>query len=379
MTHRIVNSTKNTFLGLFPDIVLTSDSKRICFINLETRDLFVLDISITDCDLCGNVIIIKTMTDMIAMQIEDLITNGIVYRLSDCPIELFNNDLHAISDKTVFENKSLLSSLYLATIILDAIPELPLSHYPQLKNAHCFKPTGSSLSKDDVRRIVNQLNGFKRIRLLSSDIFRYDLYSRDFDDIELETIVDYQYFIRHIDDIATLKRQFSIIVDVKNISLLEGFNACGFINKNVTVTFCCQVNNIDELNAVSNIDIKPKPYLSNDISRQQAHLILNYSEEDLKRTRMSRRQLFLNKAVNTNFYGQIIIDNEGNINSYPVTNYLANGNSCIRHILTSIATNKYWCLTREQFFGKCSDCIFSIICPPLSSYEINLRETFCPY
>lgn len=133
MTHRIVDSTKNTFLGLFPDIVLTSDSKRICFINLETRGLFVLDISITDCDLCGNVIIIKTMTDMIAMQIEDLITNGIVYRLSDCPVELFNNDLHSISDKTVFENKSLLSSLYLATIILDAIPELPLSHYPQLK------------------------------------------------------------------------------------------------------------------------------------------------------------------------------------------------------------------------------------------------------
>lgn len=51
----------------------------------------------------------------------------------------------------------------------------------------------------------------------------------------------------------------------------------------------------------------------------------------------------------------------------------------ISRVIVEIKQNSYWYLTREKFFKKCSDCVFSVICPPLSNYEINSEEIFCPY
>lgn len=367
-------------LGLFSNIIITSDSKRLCFINLNTNNFFVLNIRPVDYDFSGNILIIKNISETIVSQIEALISKGIVYKLFDCPIKVADNKLHNIPIENIFENKAVLSILFLVTIVLDTIPDLPPLFYPPIKGTKCRAFSGASLRMNDIRSIISQLQGCKKIRLLSKDIFKHDfIYSPEFNDIKLETIIDYQYYISHIDEIENLNRQFSIIVDIKDMSVFDVNRCSNLNNEKVSVTFYCQLHNKEELNALSNMQKKVRPYPSNAISRQLTHFFLDYSEEELNQMRITRTKLFLNKVINTNFYGNVIIDNEGNINSYPFSDYSINRHCSISRVIAEIKQNSYWYLTREKFFKKCSDCVFSAICPPLSNYEINSEEIFCPY
>lgn len=367
-------------LGLFSNIIITSDSKRLCFINLNANNFFVLNIRPVDYDFSGNILIIKNISETIVSQIEVLISKGVVYKLFDHPIKISDNKLHNIPIENILENKAVLSTLFLVTIVLDTIPELPTLFYPPIKGIKCRTFSGASLRMNDIRSIIPQLQGCKKIRLLGKDIFKHDfIHLPEFNDIKLETIVDYQYYVSHIDEIENLNRQFSIIVDIKDISAFDDNRCSNLNNENVSVTFYCQLHNKEELNALGNMRTDVKPYPSNAISRQLTHFFLDYSEEELNQMRITRTKLFLNKVINTNFYGNVIIDNEGNINSYPFSDYLINRHCSISRVIAEIKQNSYWYLTREKFFKKCSDCVFSAICPPLSNYEINSEEIFCPY
>ncbi len=273
-----------------------------------------------------------------------------------------------------------MNTLFIITIVLDTIPELPTLYYQPLNGVPCCKFSDASLTMNNIRSIIKQLKGCRKIRILSNNILRHDIiYLPELSDIELETIVDYQYYISHLDEIANLDRQLNIIVDIKNILTFDNSKSSYSNNEKVSVTFCCQIQNIEEIKVISNIQTKIKPYPSNAISRQLAHYFLDYSEEDLYQMRITKSQLFLNKVVNTNFYGNVIIDNDGNINSYPITKYAINNHSTLSQVLPDIRQNKFWYLTRDKFFSKCSDCAFATICPPLTNYEINSEETFCPY
>lgn len=376
----IVHSNSSAVLGLFPDIIITSDSRRLCFIDLNTNNFFVLDIKAGDYNCSGNILIVKNINETMVSQIEVLTSNGIAYRLSDRAIKVLDNRLHNIPIENILENKALLNTLFSVTIVLDKIPELPILYYPPLTDIQCCKFSDASLKMNDIRSVIKQLKGFKKIRILGKDILKHDImHLPELKDIRLETIVDYQYYISNFDDISNLNRQLDIIVDIKNI-LVFNDNECLYPNnEKVSVTFYCQIQTLEEFNFIGNIQTAVKPYPSNAISRKLSHFFLDYSEEELNQIRITRSQLFMNKVINTNFYGNVIIDNEGNINSYPFTKYTKNNHFSLSQALSDIRQNKFWYLTREKFFKKCSDCAFSTICPPLSNYEINSEETFCPY
>lgn len=376
----ITHSNSCMVLGLFPNIIITSDSERLCFIDLNTGKFYVLEVKDVDYELRGNVVIINNTNDLIVSQIGIFIANGVVYRLSNKDISIWNNHLHSIPIASTLENKFLLNTLFVITIVLDNIHELPAFYYPALNGIHCRKFSDAILNMNDIRCIVNQLQGCKKIRILSKDILNHDILNLpELKDIQLETIVDYQYYVSHLDNIANLSRQLDIIVEIKDILNIDNNNFSDLSNEKVSVSFYCQIQSIKEFNFISGIHTNIKTYPSNVISRQLAHFFLDYSREELNQIRVTKIQTILNKVVNTTFYGSVVIDNEGNVNSFPFTNYLKNSHCCISQVITEIRQNKYWYLTREKFFSKCLSCAFSIICPPLSNYEINYEETFCPF
>ena len=367
-------------LGVFPNIILTSDSKRLCFINLSIGSFFILNIRPDKYALSGNVLMIGDTSQTMVSQIEILMSNNVVYKLIPSTLTVLENKLHSIPSETIIGNKALLNTLYLVTLVLDPISELPAFFYPELNGVRCHKFSDGVLSINDIRGVIRQLKGFNKIRILSNDFFSHDLLNLpDLRDFWLETIVEYQYYISHFDEIANVRRQLNVIVYIKDILLFDDNEFSCLNNDNVTVECYCPVHNIHELNVVNNIRVKVNPCPSTAISKLLIHSFLDYSEDDLNKTKVTRIQLFLNKVVNTNYYGNVIIDNDGNINSYPFEKYLVNNHCRIGQVITEIKQNSYWFLTREKFFKKCSDCVFSAICPPLSNYEINFKETFCPY
>ena len=378
----VTHSNSYMVLGLFPNIIITSDSERLCFIDLNANNHYVLEVKAIDYEFRGNVIIINTTNASIDQQIGVLIANGVVYRLSNRVIKIWNNQLHSIPTASALENKSFLNALFVVTIVLNRIHELPAFYYPALNGIHCCEFSDAILNMDDIHCIVNQLRGCKKIRILGKDILNHNILNLpELKDIKLETIVDYQYYVSHLDNIANLSRQLDIIVEIKNILTIDNNSLSHLRNNNekVSVSFCCQVQSIKELDYISDIHTNIITYPSNSISRQFAHFILDYSRKELNQIRVTRSQTILNKVVNTTFYGNVVIDNEGNVNSFPFIDYLKNSHCCISQVIAEIRQNKYWYLTREKFFRKCSNCAFSIICPPLSNFEINSEETFCPF
>ena len=172
-------------LGLFSNIIITSDSKRLCFINLNANNFFVLNIRPVDYDFSGNILIIKNISETIVSQIEVLISKGVVYKLFDRPIKIADNKLHNIPIENILENKTVLSTLFLVTIVLDTIPELPTLFYPPIKGIKCRTFSGASLRMNDIRSIIPQLQGCKKIRLLGKDIFKHDfIHLPEFNDIK---------------------------------------------------------------------------------------------------------------------------------------------------------------------------------------------------
>lgn len=367
-------------LVLFPDILLASDSKRLCFINLNTGRYFILAITNAEYDFQGNVLIIKDYSETMISQIEILESNDIVYKLCDCPATILGNKLHSIPVESIHENTIVLSTLFLVTIVLDFIPELPAFHYPELIAIPGHKFSSARLNMNSIHSIISQLRCCRRIRLLGSDILNHDIiYLPELEYVQLEAIVDYQYYISHLGDIAMLRRPLSISVYIKDIKVFDDRKRVYPNNENVSVNFYWEVHDIEELDALTRLHVKITPYPSTMLSKQLAHAFLDYSEKELLQIKIVRRQLFFNKVLNTNFYGNVIIDNDGNINSFPFVNYHTNNHCRISQVIPEIKQNRYWYLTREKFFKKCCDCVFSTICPPLSNYEINSKETFCPY
>lgn len=364
-------------LGLFPDIIATFDSHRICFVNLDSNTFFVLNINPEDYRHIGNILVINSEEEYIILQIKDLLSAGVVYKLFGLPEKLLENNLHDIPIKNVLE-KNILNGLFLVTIVLDQISELPELHYPYINGIPNYKFTDAFLGINEICSIIEQLKGFKKLRLLGKDILNHGVLDiNGLEDIDIETIVDYDYFVSHIEDINNLHRQLNIVVYINNIYSFDDNRCRTLINKNISVSYYCKVKSAKDVEVIYNMKTHIIPVPADTLPLHLQHYFLDYSMEDIKQMRITKAQMFLNKTVNAGFYGSIIIDNQGNINSFPLVKYAKNSNKGIGKAMSELERNDYWYMKRDEYFKKCSDCIFAYICPPVSSYEINSGETFC--
>ena len=366
-----------TILGLYPNVIITSDSNSICFVNIDNGTISVLSISADCYHRIGNLLVINSKDESMLSQINDLVSKGLCYKLLCMPAKILDTNLHDLPTQSILESNAL-NDLFSITIVLDNINELPLLHYPSIAGALAYRFSECSLCSNELHNILKQIKSFRKIRVLSKNVFQHEILQLDIlKDVKLETIVDYQYYVSHLTDIKSIGRQLSIIVDITDIYSFNDDNCASNCNANVSVTYCCPIHKEKDLDLVSQFKTHIIPYLADNLSLREAHNLLDYSIEDLMQRGITKGKFFVNSLVNTNYYGNIIIDNEGNINSYPLIEFKNNKGDSISRILTDIKRNRYWNLKRDDYFVKCSDCALAKICPPLSAVEINTGEVFC--
>lgn len=362
-------------IGLYPDIILGTDTRRLCLSKLGSNLHHVINVSPEQYIIEGNTITFFPGEEPDHDVISTLVERGFAYRLLEKPSSFSDNGLHMIQRDDSVENE--LYQYFTITFILDRISALPAFHFPHIRGTE-HKFSDGDLDIGHVRKRLSEIKYFRKIRLISNNILRHTdiLLMEELKDKEIEVFVGQDYYLRHIKELNTFSRQLHIIVYIDDI---RKFNECGDIphTNNVSVSYFCQIGSDEDLDLFLESNIKAIPFPSPDAPETVLHSLLDYSEEDIPQIPMTKRDQFLKKAINKLFYGNTIIDNNGNINSYPFCNYEANSEESFGTVVKKLADNIFWRLRRSDYFEKCKECAFVDLCPPISNYEINAKQTFC--
>lgn len=93
------------------------------------------------------------------------------------------------------------------------------------------------------------------------------------------------------------------------------------------------------------------------------------SEEDLAEIHLSKKDIFRNRILNTNFFGNIVIDSTGDI--YTTFNEKPLGNIDRDSLKTAVmkALDKKSAWFRIRNAEPCKSCLYQWLCPPPSPYE----------
>ena len=170
------------------------------------------------------------------------------------------------------------------------------------------------------------------------------------------------------------KISFNIIVDKKSdINLL--INILDDINISFSTTFlvfseqdCLEIDNISSSLNSSAIPI----YNGNNINFFESFIFLN--QEDILSTELTKRQIFMRQATNTNNFGKLTILSDGsvyaNVNEEPLGIIDDTPYSIVYQEFTK---GKSWLGIRNQ--SPCKDCIYQWLCPSPSDYETAIGRT----
>lgn len=96
-------------------------------------------------------------------------------------------------------------------------------------------------------------------------------------------------------------------------------------------------------------------------------------KDDLANIKMEKRYIFINQAINGNFFGKLEILPDGSV--WDNQNFQKNGfiNEDFSQLMFSIFDNKRaWFYNRQQ--EPCNHCLYQWLCPPPSNLELVLNK-----
>lgn len=89
---------------------------------------------------------------------------------------------------------------------------------------------------------------------------------------------------------------------------------------------------------------------------------------------VSKKYIYRNSVINSNFWGKITIMSDGKIYSNPNLPSIGNVYDSVYEILIrEIKMKNSWRLMRMDCI-PCKDCLYKYICPPISNYELVLKR-----
>jgi len=97
------------------------------------------------------------------------------------------------------------------------------------------------------------------------------------------------------------------------------------------------------------------------------------SREDMDEIKLTKREIFIHQALNSNDFGKLIILPDGNV--YANVNFEPYGNiddSPYSIVYKEITKGKSWLRIRNQ--EPCSNCIYQWLCPSPSNYELAIGK-----
>lgn len=100
-----------------------------------------------------------------------------------------------------------------------------------------------------------------------------------------------------------------------------------------------------------------------------------FDTEDLKESAYTEYDIFQNMSLHTNYFGKLIINSKGdiysNVNLCKLGNIFENKFADV--IFEEMKSENAWRKTRSSV-QPCKDCVYNILCPPISNYEYILNK-----
>jgi pseudo-rSAM protein len=99
------------------------------------------------------------------------------------------------------------------------------------------------------------------------------------------------------------------------------------------------------------------------------------NEDDIFEDPISLRTIFANKILNSNFFGHLYINCNGDVKSNPNSKTLLGNiskDTVYQLISNELIHNYSWKRTRTK--SPCNTCVYQYLCPPPSNYEYALKR-----
>lgn len=363
-------------VGLLPDIVIGNDDKRICFTRLNSDSHIILNVPKTHYSIRGNTVTFYPECALSEEDVESLVDSGFAYRLLKTPEMIPESKTHSCEIINEEVLNASMGGFYTITFILDDIGTLPELHYPPIVN-NMRQFTDDILDSERIKDILHSLRHVKHIRLLSNDILNSEVLTlKELRSRNLEVIVNQGYYLNHLREFSTLPAGCNLIVYLDDVTHIDETIILSHYGE-MNASFFCEIKTFEDLRGYEELNIPVTPFPSSCASEELVHHMLDYSLQDLLKSTTHSNDLLLKSSINPLFFGNIVIDNEGKINTYPYVDSENGGFYDIGIFLKGFKNNYYWNIRRPDFFNKCKKCALVGLCPPLSSFEINLRQTFC--
>jgi pseudo-rSAM protein len=314
------------------------------------------------------------------------------------PISSYNNAF-VINDIKKINNKEHIVNTkeYLNTVNIQLTNsctercELCDIFYKQAIN--CIKNgDNSSLSINEIKLIISQINTKTRINLFGGNLFKYNELNVISNFLKVNVYNNCVFYF----NAATISRQnvnmlnsfskFKIVIYIEMSELNTTIKYLPFFkNYNIEFKFLIDsektYNEIEKkLNIFSDYKVDFQPlYTGTNLGFFENNVYLN--EEDIFSTNQSLKNIKTRNAINTNHFGKITIYSNGDIyfNSHKekVGNIKTDTFSSLVEI--ELLKNKNWFEIRSKL-EPCKDCIYNNLCPSVSDIELLLgKYNLCHY
>lgn len=113
-------------------------------------------------------------------------------------------------------------------------------------------------------------------------------------------------------------------------------------------------------------------YTSNNLSFFEEYVFSNL--EDVRSLHRTKKEIFANQKINSNYFGHLFISFTGNV--YSNVNFLPIGtveDKLSKLVFTEMKEGKVWHQTRTNL-SVCKDCLYRYLCPSPSNYEFVIGK-----
>lgn len=378
----------NSLNGYTYNFLLDSDIKIICKYLLDSQNMYIYQLSHKEIENKKVKIWIEEILDIKAGEIVRLEDDNII-PFSFPPIINLQSDIERISsesNRNVYEN--IISYLHEINIYLGGVCKQP---YP------IFKQTNYPMSDEkniiDPKQLYKIIETIKHVSLsvniIGGDLINYPYYNELFQLLN-ECVFTLTFFVFDFDFInlqKILSKEESLffkIIYTEDIYYEQVNQFLLSIKPSLNVTWIFTVSSDKDIEKIEYC-INKYPHKNNiypiytnnndQFFQEKVYIDKNF----LRRPKISKKQVYRNLSINTNFWGKITILASGHI--YSNLNYPSIGtlnDSLYDIILRELKMKNTWRLTRDQH-KPCNSCLFKYICPPISNYELILNHfNLCP-
>jgi pseudo-rSAM protein len=122
--------------------------------------------------------------------------------------------------------------------------------------------------------------------------------------------------------------------------------------------------------------VKLMPVLDNNLDFFKKNLFVD--KDKIMERKIERKELYKNRVINTNFWGNFKIDVDLKVYSSFCSEPIGNvrDHRLKDLILKELQSKSNWIRTRNDH-KKCKTCLYKYICAPVSNYELLLEQTLC--